>query len=115
MSAEDLEKTRTNLLLKEQIEKQHGTIIQDDSTRIKEGAASVDEAELQLSDRAKKPIEFHSNYKYLPKDGASHIAAAASRNPHASIEEKDEEDDEVQEISRGKKNKSNLSEPKKKE
>ena len=99
---EDLEKTRANLILKEQIEKQHGTIIQDDSTRIKEGAASVDDAELQISDRAKKPIDFHSNYKYLPKDGTQRIAAAAARNPQGSIEEKDDEDEEVQTISRGK-------------
>lgn len=88
MSAEELEKTRTNLLLKEQIEKQHGMIIQDDATRVKEGAASLDDAELQLSDRAKKPtVDFHSNYKYLPKDGTARIAAAASRNPNASIKE----------------------------
>jgi hypothetical protein len=43
MSAEELEKSRTNLLLKEQMEKQHGTIIQDDSVRIKEGVTSLDD------------------------------------------------------------------------
>lgn len=72
MTPEELEKTKTNLILKEQMEKQHGTIIQDDSVRVKEGATSLDDSEITpLSDREnKKPIDFHSNYKYIPKDRA---------------------------------------------
>jgi hypothetical protein len=64
--------TERNLALKELASRQHGNIIRDESTRIKEGAAelgvdshpSIDSNGPLASER----LDFHQNYKYAPKD-----------------------------------------------
>ena len=89
--------------MKEQYSKQHGTILNDDKERVKEGA--VDETTMKLTadvSETLQPIDFHSNYKYLPKDGAKrksqNVAAAASHIPDPSIAEEKEDDEVVEDI-----------------
>lgn len=60
-----------NAVLNELANRQHGTIIRDESTRVKEGAAElvdsqpdVESARLLSTDKA----DFNQNYKYTPKD-----------------------------------------------
>lgn len=59
--------------MKELASRQHGTIIRDESTRVREGAAElvdsqpdgdVESARLLNADK----VDFNPNYKYTPKD-----------------------------------------------
>lgn len=85
--------------MQEQYNKKHGTILNDDKERVKEGAIDETTTKLIADADGAQPIDFHSNYKYLPKDGANrkslNVAAAASHIPDPSIAE-EKEDDEIE-------------------
>lgn len=63
-----MEETERNMAMRELANRQHGNIIRDESTRVKEGAAElgteIDSARLLSGDK----VDFNPNYKYTPKD-----------------------------------------------
>jgi hypothetical protein len=65
-----LDDTERNIAMRELASRQHGNIIRDESTRIKEGAAELgteqelESARLLSGDK----VDFNPNYKYTPKD-----------------------------------------------
>ena len=89
-----MEETERNMAMRELANRQHGNIIRDESTRVKEGVAELGTENEQDSARllGGNKVDFNANYKYTPKD-TKLPGIKANQEAQESIEEANKDDE----------------------